>query len=141
MGRLPDRGGIVGTGLLRWAAAVSLLCIAPLLAAQATPTAAAPGPPDPTAFVGKKKVAILVGISAYPAESGFPQLHYAAKDAQDFAAELKKQGYDVLVLTDDHAMKTSIRKALAQAQAELNQTQAGGSSGGGTILFAFSGHG
>ena len=131
----------MGTGLLRWAAAVSLLCIAPLLAAQATPTAAAPGPPDPTAFVGKKKVAILVGISAYPAESGFPQLHYAAKDAQDFAAELKKQGYDVLVLTDDHAMKTSIRKALAQAQAELNQTQAGGSSGGGTILFAFSGHG
>ena len=131
----------MGTGLLRCAAAVLLLCIAPLLAAQATPTAAATQPPDPTAFVGRKKVAILVGISAYPAESGFPQLHYAAKDAQDFAAELKKQGYDIQVLTDDHAMKTSIRKALAQAQAELNQEQAGGSGGGGTILFAFSGHG
>lgn len=132
----------MGTGLLRWAAAVLLLSIAPLLAAQATPTGAATQAPDPTQFVGKKKVAILVGISAYPAESGFPQLHYAAKDAQDFAAELKKQGYETQVLTDDHAMKTSIRKALAQAQAELNQEQAGGNGGGGgTILFAFSGHG
>ena len=131
----------MGNGLLRWAAAVLLLGIAPLLAGQASSTGAATKPPDPTAFVGKKKVAILVGISAYPAESGFPQLHYAAKDAQDFAAELKKQGYDTQVLTDDHAMKTSIRKALQQAQAELNQGQVGGNSGGGTILFAFSGHG
>ena len=131
----------MGNGLLRWAAAVPLLCIAPLLAAQASPTGVATQPPDPTLSLSGKKVAILVGISAYPAESGFPQLHYAAKDAQDFAAELKKQGYDTQVLTDDHAMKTSIRKALAQAQAELNQNQVGGSNGGGTILFAFSGHG
>ena len=79
----------MGTGLLRWATAVPLLCIAPLLAAQAAPTAPATSPTVPTPAVSAKKVAILVGISAYPAESGFPQLHYAAKDAQDFAAELK----------------------------------------------------
>ena len=131
----------MGTRLVGWAVAVPLLCIAPLLAAQAAPTPPATAPTDPTQAVSAKKVAILVGISAYPAESGFPQLHYAAKDAQDFAAELKTQGYDVQVLTDDHAMKTSIRKALAQAQAELNQSQAAGNSAGGTILFAFSGHG
>ena len=67
-------------------------------------------------------------------------MHYAAKDAQDLAAELAKQGYQTQVLTDDHAMKTSIRKALQQAQALLKQDQTG-SQGSGTLLFAFSGHG
>jgi len=117
-----------------------LLCFAPLLPGQASPTTTATKAPDSAKFLNGKKVAILVGISAYPAESGFPQLHYAAKDAQDLAAELAKHGYQTQVLTDDHAMKTSIRKALEQAQALLKQDQAAGITGG-TLLFAFSGHG
>lgn len=96
--------------------------------------------PDAAPFLIEKKVAIVVGISDYPAESGFPKLQFAAKDAQDIAAALEKEGYQVQLLTDQHAMRSSIRKALEQAQVNLGQ---GGAStaGGGTILFAFSGHG
>ncbi len=117
-----------------------LFCFASLLRGQATQPATATKAPDANSFLGGKKVAILVGISNYPPESGFPKLQFAAKDAQDLAGELAKQGYQTQVLTDDHAMKTSIRKALAQAQAVLNQDQTGGQASG-TLLFAFSGHG
>jgi uncharacterized caspase-like protein len=80
-----------------------------------------------------------VGISAYPPESGFPPLHFAAKDAEDLATELQKQGYEIHTLTDEHAMKSSIRSALSQAQDELSPNGTGGNAG--TLLFAFSGHG
>lgn len=95
--------------------------------------------PDAAPFLAEKKVAIVVGISDYPAESGFPKLQFAAKDASDMAAALVKEGYQVQLLTDQHAMRSSIRKALEQAQVNLNQGASGAS--GGTILFAFSGHG
>ena len=82
----------------------------------------------------------MVGISDYPPESGFPKLQFAAKDAQDLASVLQKQGYKTQVLTDNHAMKSSIRKALQQAHDELNQGKVGNAPQG-TIVFAFSGHG
>jgi Caspase domain len=112
----------------------------PLLMAQTNLTAATPKPPSPEPFLAEKKVAIVVGISDYPAESGFPKLQFAAKDAHDLASALEKQGYQTQLLTDQHAMKSSIRKALQQAHDVLNQGRVG-SKDSGTILFAFSGHG
>jgi uncharacterized caspase-like protein len=94
--------------------------------------------PAATSFVSEKKVAIVVGISDYPIESGYPRLQFAAKDAADLAAALQKQGYQTELLTDSHAMKSSIIRALQQAHDILSQP---GAAGTGTILFAFSGHG
>lgn len=95
---------------------------------------------DSDRFLAERKVAIVVGISDYPPESGFPKLQYAAKDAEDLAAALTRQGYQTQLLTNQHAMKTSIRRALQQAHDVLNQG-AGSENGQGTILFMFSGHG
>jgi uncharacterized caspase-like protein len=118
-----------------------LLCLAsPLVMAQGPSKEAAAQAADAAPFFAEKKVAIVVGISDYPAESGFPKLQYAAKDAQDLASALEKQGYQTQVLTDQHAMKSSIRKALQQAHDVLNQGRVGDKESG-TFLFAFSGHG
>ena len=91
-------------------------------------------------FLAEKKVAIVVGISDYLPESGFPKLQFASKDAQDLATILQKQGYKTQVLTDQHAMKSGIKRALQQARDELNQGKVGNAQQG-TIVFAFSGHG
>lgn len=118
-----------------------LFCLSsPLLIAQGQAKETATQSADAAPFFAEKKVAIVVGISDYPAESGFPKLQYAAKDAQDLADALKKQGYQTQVLTDQHAMKSSIRKALQQAHDVLNQGRVGDKDSG-TFLFAFSGHG
>jgi len=109
-----------------------------LLAQATTATDAKPRSAEP--FLAEKKIAIVVGISDYPPESGFTKLQFAAKDAQDLASVLQKQGYRTQVLTDSHAMKSSIRKALQQARDEINQDKTG-SAPQGTIVFAFSGHG
>lgn len=69
-----------------------MLGLASLAAAQSADTAAAPAQ-SPAPFLNEKKVALLVGISDYPPESGFPKLQFAAKDAQDLAAVLQHQGY------------------------------------------------
>ena len=121
------------------ATAFLLLLGAPMLLAE-TPATSAAKPPNFEPFLAEKKVAIVVGISDYQPESGFPKLQFAAKDAQDLAAVLQKQGYKTQVLTDEHAMKSSIRKALQQARDELNQGKVGNAQQG-TIVFAFSGHG
>ncbi len=97
--------------------------------------------PTSLRYLKEKKVAIVIGISDYPVESGFPKLQFAAKDAQDLAAALEKQGYQVQLLTDQHAMKSSLKRALEQAQVTLLNQSRADSSDGGTMLFAFSGHG
>src|SRR5580704_10156445 len=128
------------TALFRSLTIALLALNVPLLIAQATLKPVTSTAPDPNPFLSEKKVAIVVGISDYPAESGFPKLQYAAKDAQDLASALEKQGYQTQVLTDQHAMKSSIRKALQQAHDVLNQGRVGDKESG-TFLFAFSGHG
>jgi uncharacterized caspase-like protein len=126
--------------LLRAAFAVLLVCSAsPFLIAQ-SPLKEPAALPDPSPFLAEKKLAIIVGISDYPAESNFPKLEFAAKDAQDLASALQKQGYQTQLLTDQHAMRVSIRKALEHARDVLNQGQVD-DKGHGTLLFAFSGHG
>ena len=68
--------------------------------------------PDVAPFLKEKKVAIVIGISDYPVESGFPKLQFAAKDAQDLAAALEKQGYQVQLLTDQHKARHTHETAL-----------------------------
>ena len=121
--------------------AALLFCLAsPLLIAQTNSKEPAPKAPDPAPFLAEKKLAIVVGISDYPPETNFPKLEFAAKDAQDLSAALQKQGYQTQLLTDQHAMKVSIRKALEHARDVLNQGRTDDKAHG-TILFAFSGHG
>jgi uncharacterized caspase-like protein len=120
--------------------ALLLALSSPLLVAQGPLKDVSSKSPDPNPFLAEKKVAIVVGISDYPPESGFPKLQYAAKDAQDLAAALQKQGYKTQLLTDSHAMRSSIQRALQQAKIQLNQGKVGDKPLG-TVLFAFSGHG
>ena len=104
----------------RTAAAALVLGFASLMAAQQSnvkDAAVAPAP-SPAPFLGEKKIALVIGISDYPQESGFPKLQFAAKDAQDLAAVLQNQGYKTVLLTDSHAMRSSIRNALQQVHDE-----------------------
>jgi uncharacterized caspase-like protein len=132
-------------GLSRSSLVSLLFCLAsPFLVAQANIAQAnkeaPPKPPDPSPFFTEKKVAVVVGISDYPADSKFPTLEFASKDAQDLVNALQKQGYQTQLLTDQHALKHSIRTALENARDILNQGRADEKEHG-TILFAFSGHG
>jgi uncharacterized caspase-like protein len=128
-------------GLSRSLLVSLLFCAAsPLLIAQTNSKEPPPPAPDPAPFLSEKKVAIVVGISDYPPETNFSKLEFAAKDAQDLSAALQKQGYQTQLLTDQHAMKVSIRKALEHARDVLNQGRTDDKEHG-TILFAFSGHG
>ncbi len=126
----------------RTAAAALVLGFASLMAAQQSSVkdAAVAPAPSPAPFLGEKKIALVIGISDYPQESGFPKLQFAAKDAQDLAAVLQNQGYKTVLLTDSHAMRSSIRNALQQVHDELNEGRVG-TKPSGTIVFAFSGHG
>jgi uncharacterized caspase-like protein len=125
----------------RWSLLVMLSVLASQMAvAQAPATQGAVPAQSPAPSPTEKRVAIVVGISDYPPESGFPKLRYAAKDAEDLASDLGKQGYQTELLTDQHAMKSSIRRALQQAHDILSQSGAGQGESG-TILFFFSGHG
>ena len=126
----------------RTVAAVLVLSFASLAAAQAGASGnATPSPTlNPAPFLGQEKIALLVGISDYPAESGFPKLQFAAKDAQDLSAVFQNQGYKTIVLTDDHAMKSSIQSGLQQVH-DLLAAGRTGTNPSGTIVFVFSGHG
>jgi hypothetical protein len=65
-------------------------------------------PIDPAtkrAFEKQVKVALVVGISAYPQGSGLSSLKYAARDAEVLGATLKSQGYLVRQLTESDATR------------------------------------
>ena len=47
-----------------------------------------------------KKYALLVGINAYDSDK-LPPLHYAVNDAAEAASVLQKNGYEVILLTDE----------------------------------------
>jgi hypothetical protein len=61
--------------------------------------------------------AIIIGVSQYQfsGQAGLNNLAFADKDADDFAAELKREGWNpdhVLLLTNEHASKREIEHAL-----------------------------
>ncbi|KOR32598.1 hypothetical protein TI05_06330, partial [Achromatium sp. WMS3] len=87
-----------------------------------------------TKFQQERKMAVVAGISAYPAETGFYPLNFARKDAEALAAVLKQRGYLVQLLTDAEVTKGAILKAIDNVGHILDRNQ-------GTVIFAFSGHG
>lgn len=94
-------------------------------------------PIDPAArgaFEKQVKVALVVGISAYPQGSGLSSLKYAARDADVLTAALKSQGYLVRRLTDSEATRAMIRRTLRELSDAVSPNE-------GTFLFFFGGHG
>ncbi len=85
-------------------------------------------------FDGEPRVAVLVGIAAYPAASGLPPLKYSAEDVDRLRLEFVRQGYQVVALKDQQATRAAVRQALRNA-ADLMQPRKG------TLVFFFSGHG
>ena len=85
-------------------------------------------------FQKQVKVALVVGVSKYPEVSGFAALNYAASDATEVGAALKRQGYLVSILTDGDATRGAIVRTLHQLSDAIDPAQ-------GTFLFYFSGHG
>ena len=63
------------------------------------------------AAVGQGKVAFLVGISDYPAASGFGKIH-GAEDVVMIAKTLEKQNFTITQITNSAATAQNIRKAL-----------------------------
>jgi formylglycine-generating enzyme required for sulfatase activity len=94
-------------------------------------------PIDPVAkraFEKQVKVALVVGISAYPQGSGLSSLKYAARDAEVLGATLKSQGYLVRQLTESDATRAMIRRSLRELSDAVSPDE-------GTMLFFFGGHG
>ncbi len=85
-------------------------------------------------FERQPKIAVLVGIGAYPEGSGLGPLKYAGSDVRELAAELEKDGYAVRQLADAQATRGVIVRTLSQIGEALD-------SGQGTLVFYFSGHG
>ncbi len=106
------------------AVAAALALLVPVRPACATPGADT---------VRAERVAVVVGVSAYPRGGGVAPLHFAAADARTLSEELERHGYRVTTLVDDEATRGSVLRALAAA-AETADPR-------GTVLFYFSGHG
>src|SRR6266446_3446566 len=85
-------------------------------------------------FQRQPKIAVLVGIGAYPDGSGLAPLKYAGSDLRELAAELEKDGYAVRQLADTQATRGVIVRTLSQIGEALDPEQ-------GTLVFYFSGHG
>ena len=88
---------------------------------------------QPPSVLKEQKFALVVGVGNYGPDSRFDKLDYAADDAKDLAAILKRNGYDSDLLID--ANRVSVRRHISQLLAKVD------SGNGGTIIFAFSGHG
>jgi len=80
------------------------------------------------------KVAVVVGVGAYPTGSGLRPLAWAARDADDVGRELERLGYVAIVRKDAGATRGVVLNTLAN----VKETLAGPNS---TLLFYFSGHG
>jgi hypothetical protein len=112
---------------------ILLLCIQ--LASQTRDLRVEPiSPAEQRAFEKQVKVALVVGISAYPQGSGLSSLKYAARDAEVLGAALKSQGYLVRQLTESDATRAMIRRTLRELSDAVSPDE-------GTILFFFGGHG
>ena len=96
---------------------------------------ASPVPDDQVvAFESGDKVAVVVGVGDYPSRSGLRPLPYAARDAEEVAAELRRLGYLVTVLQNSNATRPIVLKALEDTRKVLSGPDA-------LVLFVFSGHG
>jgi hypothetical protein len=79
-----------------------------------------------------RSYAIVVGIDAYK-NSKFPALSNGVVDAERVAEYLKREGYEVTLLTDAKATRAHIIGALRQAARELGASD--------RLIFFFGGHG
>jgi TPR repeat protein len=82
-----------------------------------------------------KRYAVVVGVNAYQ-HAKLLKLDCAVNDAKDLAKVLRTDGYQVVDLTDDSAVKPSgeeIRKAITTMLSAAKQND--------TVLIALSGHG
>lgn len=80
-------------------------------------------------------IALLVAIGDYDrAVSGLPPLKYPVADITPIAGALKKDGFEISILTDRSATAGAIREAIGELGKALDKGQ-------GTFLFYFSGHG
>ena len=126
--------------------ALAVAGVAPALAAPqagASPTAGG-GPAgtsrgraavDKDAFAEETKVALLVGIGDYDRSlTGLSSLRYPVPDITAVASSLKKQGYQVSLLTDRSATAGAVRDAFRELTRAVDE-------GEGTFLFYFAGHG
>ncbi len=85
-------------------------------------------------FETQGKVALICGVSQYPAGSGLRPLKYAVRDADALAAALKAQGYLVKMLKEGEATRGIIRNTLRKLAGAVEPDQ-------GALLFFFGGHG
>jgi Caspase domain len=85
-------------------------------------------------FERQRRIAVLVGVGAYPEGSGLSPLKYPAQDVRDLSTELEKQGYAVRQITEAQASRGIVVRTLTQMSQALDPDQ-------GTLLFYFSGHG
>ena len=91
-------------------------------------------PSQRTGFEKQVKVALLVGVGAYPAGSGLGPLKYPARDVALLGAELTRQGYLVRRLVDSEASRGMVRRSIEELSDALDP-------GEGTFVFYYSGHG
>src|SRR4051812_30436981 len=104
-------------------------------------------PPEvPNTFFDGPAHALVIGISSYQYgsftqqldEKGFPNLKYAAKDAQDFSDFIQNYGfnkYNVDLLRDEKATKQQIERSLEQLRRLCKQSE------DPLVVVYFSGHG
>src|SRR5690242_3585915 len=80
---------------------------------------------------GRMKKAICVGINNYPGI--FNDLKGCVNDARDWSALLQERGFDVTLMLDSQATRTSVKAAL---RGLIDVTNAGD-----IAVFTYSGHG
>ena len=86
-------------------------------------------------FERQPKIAVLVGVGAYPEGSGLAPLKYAAQDVAELSSELEKQGLRSAAACGwARPSRGLVVRTLTQIGQVLDPDQ-------GTLLFYFSGHG
>jgi len=85
-------------------------------------------------FERGENVALVVGVSNYPAGSGLRALKYADDDAEEIGRQLISLGFKTKVLMNHQATRRVILNAIKE-QGQLLESDTG------TFLFVFSGHG
>lgn len=90
---------------------------------------------DAPSLAQHTNIALLVAIGDYDrAVSGLPPLKYPVADITPIASALKKDGFEISILTDRSATAGAVREAIGELGKALDKGQ-------GTFLFYFSGHG
>ncbi len=122
--------GRITARLLALAALCALSASAQSRAKRVTPVDGA----QRSGFDSQAKIAIVVGVGAYPARSGLSELRYSASDVDALGEALEAQGYTVIPLKDSAATRPAILRAVRNVGEVLDR-------GRGTVVFFFSGHG